>query len=86
MSCFNCNKAVPKICKGDCCGIVPIPKVVFEICKDKIVEQPIKMGQWELIDNEVVLPITKSGSCAFLRKILNVTYIIIAQRFVNILD
>jgi Fe-S-cluster containining protein len=68
MSFFDCSKAVPKICKADCCGVVPIPKLIYEIFKDKVIEMPIKMGQWELSENEVVLPITKSGKCVFLRK------------------
>lgn len=30
MTCFDCKKFVPKKCKADCCGPVPIPNDVYE--------------------------------------------------------
>jgi Fe-S-cluster containining protein len=63
MSCFDCKKMHHK-CKAQCCGIVPIPKSIYEECKDKIVRTPLKLLEGE----ETVLPITEDALCVFLNE------------------
>lgn len=68
MSCFDCSKAVPKKCKGDCCGLVPINKTVFEIYRDRMVTKPSELFEFELDDEILILPITQNATCCFLGK------------------
>lgn len=63
MSCFDCSKAVPKLCKGDCCTFVPMPAIIFFTMKEKIVR---KVSDVIFITEEDVLPVTKDRKCCFL--------------------
>lgn len=65
---FNCSKAVPKICKADCCGIVPINHLVFHTMKDKIVTKPLEIMEMQMSNETLIFPITENGVCCFLGK------------------
>ena len=54
-------------CKAACCGIVPIPKHIYEAnWKEKITEPD------EILETEdAYIPITKTGKCVFLKKDLS---------------
>ncbi len=66
MTYFDCKKMHSK-CKAQCCGVVPIPKDVYEKNQDKIVRKPHL-----LIDAGVnVIPITKDAYCPFLTEKLD---------------
>lgn len=66
MSCFDCKKMHHK-CKAKCCGVVPIPKEIYEINKEKIVRKAS-----ELIDaDDCVIPITSDFYCVFLNEDLS---------------
>lgn len=64
---INCFLAVPKICKGDCCGPVIIEKLLFEVMKseNKIITPPEKI---EEVSDSLIIPVTESGKCCFLTK------------------
>lgn len=66
MSCFDCSKAVPEICKADCCGIVPIDNVVWKSNQEKIITSPLEVLEMDVEDFKVVFPITQSANCCFL--------------------
>jgi Fe-S-cluster containining protein len=66
MSCFDCKKMHPK-CKAGCCGIVPIPKEIYNSNKDKIIRPP-----HEIIDiGDCFIPLTADAYCVFLDGDLN---------------
>lgn len=58
---FDCKKMHPK-CKAGCCGIVPIPKEIYDRNKDKINRVPANV-----IDMQTdYLPLTLDAYCPFL--------------------
>lgn len=58
---FDCKKMHPK-CKAQCCGVVPMPKELYEKHKDKINRVPN-----EILNHEGnVIPITADAYCPFL--------------------
>lgn len=60
---FNCALVVPKLCKGDCCGIVPIPKQTWVKHRGKI-QRPV-LGVIKFA-GDTVIPETKDAVCPFL--------------------
>jgi Fe-S-cluster containining protein len=63
--CFNCQVAIkPGICKGDCCGCVPISNSVFELHKKKITREIDKHLDW---GDGLFIPLTSDGMCCFLQ-------------------
>jgi Fe-S-cluster containining protein len=68
MNNFDCSKAVPHICKADCCGCFPFHKITFELFKNKIIEKPIEINEFKNNGDEFILLLTKSGKCIFLTK------------------
>lgn len=64
MSCFDCKKAVPHICKGDCCYVVPFDAILFESLKSKIITQPKRLLN---LQGNLILPVTDGGRCCFLK-------------------
>jgi len=66
MSCFDCKKMHPK-CKAHCCGIVPIPKEIYNSNKDKIVRPPHELIE----DADCYIPLTADALCVFLDGDLN---------------
>lgn len=66
MSCFDCKKMHSK-CKAACCGVVPIPKTLYDESQDKIVREPKEI----MICDDSVIPITASGNCVFLNEDLS---------------
>ncbi len=61
MTVFDCKKIHPK-CKARCCGIVPIPKELYEQHKDKMNRIPLRIIEHE----NNVIPITSDAYCPFL--------------------
>jgi len=61
MSCPNC-KDFHHLCKGGCCGPVPIDKDIWERNQDKIQTTPIEVMEFD----GAVLPLTDSQKCPFL--------------------
>lgn len=61
---FDCSKAVPSLCKGDCCGVIPIDTVIWMAFKEKRAQDPIRT---EYI-GPTVFPITKDFKCCFLNE------------------
>jgi len=49
-------------CKAQCCGIVPIPKEIYNSNKDKIVRHPHEV----LDQGDTVIPLTQDAYCVFL--------------------
>lgn len=63
MNCFDCKKMHSK-CKAQCCGVVPIPKEIYNNNKDKIVRPP-----HDFVDaGEDVIPLTSDAYCPFLNQ------------------
>jgi len=73
MSKFNCKIFHDK-CNATCCKCVPIQKEIYERNQHNIIETPEKIMEFIGIDPledkkvSLVLPITKTGYCPFLRK------------------
>ena len=77
MACkFQCKKYHP-ICKANCCGVVPIPRSLWQR-KQHAIQRPIKdifkgeaknkaTGKRE----NIVIPITEDHHCPFLKKDLS---------------
>jgi Fe-S-cluster containining protein len=56
-------------CKGECCGIVPIPYIVFKSNEDVIQCTPKRVDTIRLKDKRaVVLPVTDDLKCVFLNR------------------
>ena len=75
---MDCSKSHSK-CQASCCGIVPIPKEIYDRNKDKIITQPAEIKEFsgpDLDENldmridvpniDIVVPITKNLRCPFL--------------------
>lgn len=63
---FDCKKMHPK-CKAQCCGIVPIPKEIYDANKDKLVRPIVN-----LLDVVIAyIPVTEDHYCPFLNEDLS---------------
>jgi len=63
---FDCKKMHPK-CQAMCCGIVPIPKEIWERNQDKLVRECTNV-----IDATIaMIPVTESHYCPFLNEDLS---------------
>lgn len=60
---FDCAKVIPKLCKGDCCGIVPIPKQTWVKYRSKAQRPVIEVLKFP---GDTVIPTTKDNVCPFL--------------------
>lgn len=58
---FDCKKMHPK-CQAQCCGVVPIPKEIYEKHKDKVNRKPTKLMEHE----GNIIPLTEDFLCPFL--------------------
>lgn len=58
---FDCKKMHPK-CKAQCCGVVPIPKEIYDRNKDKIQRK----ANETLDAGDCLIPITADAYCVFL--------------------
>jgi Fe-S-cluster containining protein len=70
---FDCSKCVPKICHGDCCLYVPLPKELWEKFKH-LAQQETQLFTWDdgtisfnnSVFGENVLPLTENMMCPFM--------------------
>ncbi len=60
---FSCSRFIPTQCKGDCCGVIPIPATIFQENYARI-QRPVDI--LFPTDDDHIIPITKDGNCVFL--------------------
>jgi len=67
---FDCTKVIPKKCKGDCCGIVPIPKQTWIKNRSKSQREIVEIVKiaGDGVMSDTVIPRTKNDVCPFLDK------------------
>lgn len=63
---FDCKVAFDaKLCKGNCCGCVPIKKEFYEKYKHKA---ELHIDEWLDYGGDYFIPLTFNGVCTFLQK------------------
>ncbi len=73
---FECKKYHSK-CKGMCCGVVPIPRVLWQKKQHAIQRQPKEVMKVEGVHKvtgereTVIIPMTEDHYCPFLKKDLS---------------
>lgn len=71
---LDCSKCIPRLCQGDCCIYVPLPRELWEKFKHLAQQEVVVLG-WEKGKISVgktvtkdVLPLTGNLKCPFLSK------------------
>ena len=77
MSKFECKK-YHNVCKAKCCGVVPIPRVLWQKKQHAIQRQPKEIIKGIATNKEdpsitesIIIPITEDYYCSFLKKDLS---------------
>jgi Fe-S-cluster containining protein len=67
MGCFDCRLAIDKlkICKGDCCGCIPLDKTLVKVFEKRQQRKVTQIVEWP--NGTEIMPITEDGMCVFLK-------------------